>query len=93
MTILQPLSRGVDFVGQVIRPWCRTTRKRTINEAMKRVRSIDDKDLFETANSYYGLLRQATHSYHQRVKISNILRYRDHTINGKLTKTYRRKAA
>jgi RNA-directed DNA polymerase len=92
-TILQPISRGVDFVGQVIRPWCRTSRKRTVNEAMTRVASIDAKDLFETANSYYGLLRQATHSYHQRVKLSNILRYRDHTISANLTKTYRRKVS
>ena len=89
-TILQPVSRGVDFVGQVIRPWCRTTRKRTVNEAIKRIHSIAAKDLFETANSYYGLLRQATHSYHQRAKLSNILRFRGHTISGKLTKTYRR---
>ena len=90
-TILQPVSRGVDFVGQVIRPWCRTTRKRTVNEAIKRIHSIAAKDLFETANSYYGLLRQATNSYHQRAKISNILMYRGHTINGNLTKIYRRK--
>jgi retron-type reverse transcriptase len=90
-TILQPVSRGVDFVGQVIRPWCRTTRKRTVNEAIKRIHSIDTKDLFETANSYYGLFRQASNSYHQRAKISNILRYRGHTINGNLTKIYRRK--
>ncbi|MDO9052904.1 MAG: RNA-directed DNA polymerase [Gallionella sp.] len=89
-TILQPVSRGVDFVGQVIRPWCRTTRKRTVNEALRRVGSIDSAELFETANSYYGLLRQSTHSYHQRVKLSNILRFRGHTISGKLIKTYRR---
>jgi hypothetical protein len=88
-TILQPVDRGVDFVGQVIRPWHRTSRKRTVNEAMSRVRSIDAKDLFETANSYYGLLRQ-TKSHHRRAQLSNILRYRGHTINGNLTKTYRR---
>ena len=91
-TILQPVSRGIDFVGQVIRPWCRTSRKRTVNEAISRVRSIDAKDLFETANSYYGLLRQATNGYHQRVKLSNVLRKRGHTISKNLTKTYRRKA-
>jgi RNA-directed DNA polymerase len=88
-TILQPIERGVDFVGQVIKPWHRVTRKRTINEAMRRVREIDAQNLFETANSYYGLLRQSTHSYHQRAQLSNILRYRGHTISGNLTKTYR----
>jgi RNA-directed DNA polymerase len=36
-TILQPIDRGVDFVGQVIKPWSRSTRKRTRNEALRRV--------------------------------------------------------
>jgi RNA-directed DNA polymerase len=89
-TILQPVDRGVDFVGQVIRPWHRTSRKRTVNEAMSRVRTIDAVDLFETANSYYGLFRQATHSFHQRTLLSNVLRYRGHCISGDLTKIYRR---
>lgn len=88
-TILQPVDRGVDFVGQVIRPWHRVTRKRTVKAAMRRVRDIDAADLFETANSYYGLLRQASHSHYQRAALSNILRYRGHTISGNLTKTYR----
>jgi hypothetical protein len=88
-TILQPVDRGVDFVGQVIRPWHRTSRKRTVNEALRRVIEIDSEDLFETANSYYSLLRQ-TKSHHQRAKLSNILRYRGYAISGNLTKTYRR---
>ncbi len=90
-TILQPIERGIDFVGQVIRPWHRVTRKRTVNSAMARVRDIDAADLFETANSYYGLFRQSTHSYHQRANLSNVLRYRGHCINKELTKTYRSK--
>jgi RNA-directed DNA polymerase len=50
-------------------------------------------DLFETANSYYGLLRQATHSHHDRARLSNELRRRGHCIAGDITKTFRRKAA
>jgi retron-type reverse transcriptase len=91
-TILQPVDRGVDFVGQVIRPWHRTTRKRTVNDAMTRVRNIDASKLFETANSYFGLFRQTTHSFHQRAKLANVLRYRGHCISGDLTKIYRRAA-
>ena len=91
-TILQPVARGVDFVGHVIRPWHRVTRKRTVNEAMRRVREIGASDLYQTANSYFGLLRQAK-SHHQRAQLSNVLRYRGHVISGNLTKTYRRKAA
>ena len=89
-TILQPVERGVDFVGQVIKPWHRTTRKRTYNEAIKRIQHIDDEYLFETANSYFGLLRQASHSHHERAMLANALRKRGHSIKFDLTKTYRK---
>ncbi len=88
-TILQPVDRGVDFVGQVIKPWYRTTRRRTFNEALSRSASIDASELFEAANSYFGLLRQASHSHTDRAHLANVLRKRGHCINGNLTKTYR----
>jgi RNA-directed DNA polymerase len=39
-TILQPVDRGIDFVGQVVKPWRRTTRRRAqrIGNVMKRLR-------------------------------------------------------
>ncbi|MFP3830886.1 reverse transcriptase, partial [Pseudomonas sp. SIMBA_021] len=40
-TILQPIARGVDFVGHVIKPWRRVTRKRTVSEALRRVAQAD----------------------------------------------------
>lgn len=89
-TILQPVDRGVDFVGHVIRPWSRTTRRRTFNEAIRRVSTIDATDLFETANSYFGLFRQAGHSHHDRTRLANALRRRGQSIKFDLTKTYRR---
>ena len=89
-TILQPVDRGVDFVGQVIKPWRRTTRRRTLNEALSRSASIDARDLFETANSYFGLLRQASHSHADRAYLANVLRKRGHCISGDLTKIYRK---
>lgn len=89
-TILQPIDRGVDFVGHVIKPWRRTLRRRTFNDALVRVRGLESTDLFETANSYFGLLRQASHSHHDRAILANILRYRGHCIKADLTKTYRR---
>ncbi len=91
-TILQPISRGVDFAGQVIKPWHRTTRRRTFNEALRRTSEISAEDLFETANSYFGLLRQTTASHLDRVKLANVLRRRGHCISLDLTKTYRRAA-
>lgn len=90
-TILQPVDRGVDFVGHVIKPWRRTTRRRTINDAMRRVATMPSADLFETANSYFGLLGQAGKSHTDRARLSNLLRHRGFTIKGDLTKTYQRK--
>lgn len=92
-TILQPVDRGVDFVGQVIKPWCRTTRRRTVHEAIRRVSEMPAEDLFESANSYFGLLGQATHSHRDRSRLANTLRRRGHCIAGDIKKTYRRKAA
>lgn len=88
-TILQPIARGVDFVGQVIKPWRRTLRRRTFNEALRRAATMPAANLFETANSYFGLLRQVSHSHHDRTRLANLLRHRGHCIAGDLTKTFR----
>ncbi|MDX5995407.1 RNA-directed DNA polymerase [Ectopseudomonas alcaliphila] len=87
-TILQPVDRGVDFVGHVIRPWRRTTRKRSVTEALRRTAASSDEDLHETANSYFGLLRQASHSQKDRAALARLILKRGHTVNGALTKTY-----
>ncbi|ENO76550.1 retron-type reverse transcriptase [Thauera sp. 27] len=89
-TLLQPVDRGVDFVGHVIKPWRRRTRRRTVGVAVERVRRIDQADLYETANSYFGLLRQSPQSHHDRARLANTLRRRGHSINRPLTKTYRK---
>ena len=89
-TILQPIDRGIDFVGQVIRPWHRTLRRRTYRDALQRVATMPAADLFHTANSYFGLLRQTTHSHADRARLANLLRDRGHAIKGDLTKTSRR---
>ena len=88
-TILQPVARGVDFVGQVILPWHRTTRKRTTKEAVRRVAAAPAEQLLETANSYFGLLRQATHSHRDRALLASALLRRGKPVNLALTKTYR----
>ncbi|WP_457851697.1 RNA-directed DNA polymerase [Burkholderia cenocepacia] len=88
-TILQPIDRGIDFVGQVIKPWRRETRKRTRNEALRRVAETPAADLMPVANSYFGLLRQATASHHDRARLANIVRSRGHAVDRDFTKTYR----
>lgn len=88
-TILQPVDRGVDFVGQVIKPWHRSLRKRTFKFAIHQVKNIESDKLFEVANSYFGLTRQTSDGHYQRTKIAKILQKRGHTINSAITKTYR----
>jgi RNA-directed DNA polymerase len=44
-TILQPVDRGIDFVGQVIKPWRRSIRRRTFREALARVAEVSRADL------------------------------------------------
>ena len=92
-TILQPVDRGVDFVGQVIKPWHRVTRRRTFNEAIRRTATMPIDELFETANSYFGLLRQSSHHHQDCACLANVLRKRGHTISGDVSKTYRRSIA
>jgi len=87
-TILQPIDRGIDFVGQVIKPWRRETRKRTRNEALRRVAETPSGDLMPIANSYFGLLRQATASHHDRALLANRLRYLGKAVSRDLTKIY-----
>ena len=88
-TILQPVERGVDFVGHLIKPWCRTTRKRSVAQALRRTASAPDADLRETANSYFGLLSQASHSEKDRAKLARLILKRGRPVNGAFTKTYR----
>jgi RNA-directed DNA polymerase len=87
-TILQPVARGVDFAGHVIKPWHRTTRRGTVAKAVARMQHLPATDVHQVANSYFGLLTQATHSHQDRARFANAVRYRDHSINGSLTKAY-----
>ncbi len=89
-TILQPVDRGVDFVGHVIKPWRRTTRKRSMATAVNRLHTMPAVDTFEAGNSYLGLVRQASHSHHEQATIANVLRKRGHAVKSDLTKVFRR---
>jgi RNA-directed DNA polymerase len=89
-TILQPIDRGIDFVGHVIKPWRRTTRKRTVATALHRLATMPATDTFEAGNSYLGLMRQASHSHTHQSQIANILRRRGHAVAGDLGKVFRR---
>ncbi len=92
-TILQPVARGIDFVGQVIKPWRRSTRRKTVAEAQRRIAVAPDDELLATANSYFGLLGQATASHHDRAQLARLLLRRGYTVNAALTQTYRKRGA
>ena len=91
-TILQPIERGIDFVGHVIKPWRRTTRKRTLATAASRLQAMPAADVFAAGNSYLGLLGQASHSHTDRAELANVLRGRGHAVKGDFSKIYRKSA-
>lgn len=86
-TIIQPVDRGIDFAGQVIKPWRRTIRRRVVNEAIARTAAA--ADLHTTCNSYFGLFRQATHSIGDRRRLARVALRRGHVVDLKLTRTFR----
>lgn len=90
-TIIQPVARGVDFAGHVIKPWRRQARRRTVRTALSRIEHQPPDQTMETINSYLGLLRH-TDGYHDRARLANAARRRGHAVNGDLTKIYKRKS-
>ncbi len=89
-TVMQPVERGIDFVGHVIRPWHRTPRANALPNALRRLRATPDDALFETLNSYFGLFRQAPASHHTRALLANAARDRGFSVNHALTQVYRK---
>lgn len=88
-TILQPAARGIDFVGQVILPHRRITRRRVVDNALRRAARVAAEQLRETANSYFGQLRQATHSQAARRRLTKALLLRGRTVDIGMTKTFK----
>ncbi len=91
-TILQPVARGVDFVGHVIKPWHTRTRSRTVTQAIERISAMDAADIHASTNSYFGLLRQSDSSHTDRAHLAKAVMRRGHCVNKQFTKTYRRSA-
>ena len=89
-TILQPVDRGIDFVGQVIKPWRRTLRPRTLATAKRRLVEMDSADTFTAGNSYLGLLRQATHHHTDSAAVAKLLMQRGHAVAGDFSKIFRK---
>lgn len=90
-TVLQPIARGIDFVGHVIKPWHHTTRRSTVAAAVQRLKTMPASETFASGNSYLGLVRQATHSHTDQIRIARVLRQRGHAVAGDIGKVYQRK--
>ncbi len=79
-TIIQPIARGVDFAGHVIKPWRRQVRRRTMRKAMSRIELQPGAETLETINSYLGLLRH-TDGHHDQARITRAARIRGHAVS------------
>jgi RNA-directed DNA polymerase len=89
-TILQPVARGIDFVGHLVRPFRRSTRPRTLNMALVRLEHMPADDLYTSANSYLGLVRQAGASHHEQARVARVLLKRGHVVDGDLSRVFKR---
>ncbi|MGD0585562.1 MAG: RNA-directed DNA polymerase [Oryzomonas sp.] len=87
-TILQPISRGVDFVGQVIKPWRRVLRRTTRENAAARIAGKEGMDFVRSVNSYLGLLRQSDHSHIARARLARVALRKGHCVDGRFKKIY-----
>jgi RNA-directed DNA polymerase len=87
-TILQPVHRGIDFVGQIILPHRRVTRRRTLRQALQRTAAVPLPEFRDTTNSYFGLLRQASHSHNSRLHLARAVLRRGKSVDYALTKTF-----
>ena len=90
-TILQPIDRGIDFVGYVIKPWRRQVRRRSVRAALNRIETVPADKSLETINSYLGLMRH-TNGYRDRARVSAAARKRGHAIAWDATKALRNPA-
>ena len=88
-TIRQPIDRGIDFVGQVILPHRRVTRRHIMSNALRRIASVPAEQLRDTANSYFGQLRQASHNHVDRSRLAKAVLLRGRCVDGALTKTFK----
>jgi len=87
-TFIAPADRGVDFVGQVIRPRRRIGRAKTHRTAIRRLSALPKEDLTTSVNSYLGLFRH-TGSTSQCTAIARLAHQRGLRVAKDLSKAAR----
>lgn len=87
-TVLQRVDRGVDFVGQVIKPWHRVPRGNLMPKALASIWEAEcPAARRSSANSYLGLLRQ-TSAYSERSKLAKRMTLHGHHVDRDLTRAF-----
>jgi RNA-directed DNA polymerase len=83
------VSFGVNFVGYIIKPFCKYIRRSTIDNMYKRSTLHKEfEPLRTTINSYFGMLRHAN-AYQERKKAAIFFGRKGCWFDGKLTKLVR----
>lgn len=87
-TILQPVSRGVDFVGMVVLPYKTVPRRAIIYKALKAINEASGgEERRHIANSYLGLLTHAKARKERAVICRTMMRY-GHSVDFGLAKVF-----
>ena len=77
---------GVNFVGYIIKPWCKYIRRSTIDNMYKRTAiQTESEPLRATVNSYFGMLRNAN-AYQERKRAAQHFGKYGCWFDGQLTK-------
>lgn len=88
-TVIQPVARGVDFAGYVVKPWRMEARRRTVRAALHAIEAKPSGETLPTVNSYLGLLRHCA-GYRDQAVIAKAARMCGHSIAWDASKAYRK---
>lgn len=87
-TVLQPLERGVDCVGLVVKPHRTVLRRRTVRTSLHRLAQMPQPEFSTAINSYFGLFRRAPASHGDRAELARLAMTRGLVVNRALTKAF-----
>jgi RNA-directed DNA polymerase len=85
-TEINRIERGINFLGYIVRPHARYVRRSTLATAYQRIAdpALNNHQLRDTANSYFGLMRHAT-AWRERKRFAAALRLRGQHVHPALT--------
>lgn len=87
-TIIQPIERGIDFVGYIVKPWRTVPRGNLIARARRAFDAEHSpRRRRSVANSYLGILSHCA-GRSERQRICNHARHRGHSVDGRFTRIF-----